>query len=221
VKRIFYILVAILPLHCSSLFSQTPINELMSEVRTRNAREGTSGLSYGEIEGSPYFSDEFIDGKVYLKSGKSAAIPIRYNLYTDEVEFMRDGMVHDLIKDDVKYIEQGEEVIYQENSTYYFSQESGKFSLYIKKRVSFHDKVSARAYYDPEPAKFKRDMDEYYLKEENKPAREIKNKKTLQEMLGENEAALDFIKKSKIKATKAEDLLELVRFLNAQSQTPE
>lgn len=220
-KRIFYIFVAISLFWGNPLFSQNAVKELMSEVRTQKAREGTSGLSYGEIEGSPYFSDEFIDGKVYLKNGKSGAIPIRYNLYTDQVEFMRDGKVLDLLKDNVKYIEQGEEVICQENSTYYFSRESGKFSLYIKKRVSFHDKVSAGAYWEPEPAKFKRDVDEYYLKEENKPAKEIKNKKALQEMLGENEAALDFIKKSKIKATKAEDLLELVKFLNAQSQTPE
>jgi hypothetical protein len=59
-------------------------------------------------------------------------------------------------------------------------------------------------------------MDVYYLKEENIPAKEIKNKKALQGMIAGNEAALDFIKKSKIKATKAEDLLELVKFLNSQ-----
>lgn len=215
-KRTFYIFVTIALFLGSPLFSQSQIKDLMSEVRTRNAREATFGLSYADIEGSPYYSDEFIVGKVYLKSGISANIPLRYNLYTDEVEFMREGKVLDLIKDDVNYIEQGEEVIIQENSSYFFSQESGKFSLYIKKAVRFKESTPAGGYIDPQPAKFEPDTDEYYLKEENKPAREIKNKKTLQEMLGENEAALDFIKKSRTKVSRAEDLLELVIFLNSQ-----
>jgi len=208
--------VAILPLHCCSLFSQSPVNELMSELRSRKAMEGVTGLRYEDIEGSPYYSDEFIVGQVYMKNGKTAETPLRFNLYTDEVEFMQEGTILDLIKNDVNYIEQGGEVIYQENSTYFFSQESGKFSLYTKKRVRFKDKTPAGGYIDPEPAKFVTEMDKYYLKEENKPAQEIKNRKTLQAMLSENKAALDFIKKSRIKVNKAEDLLELVKFLNSQ-----
>lgn len=215
-KKSIYIYVAIALFWGSPLYSQSQIKELMSEVRTRNAREATFGLSYEDIEGSPYYSEEFIVGKVYLESGISADVPLRYNLYTDEVEFMQDGKVLDLIKDNVKYIEQGEDVIIQDNSTYFFSQESGKFSLYIKKVVRFKDKTPAGGYIDPEPAKFILETDKYFLKEENKPAEEIRTKRALQEMLSENEAALDFIKKSRTKVNRAEDLLELVKFLNSQ-----
>ena len=215
-KRIFYILVTIFLLLGSAIYSQDPMNNLLQEVRAIANRDISGGLSYEEIEGSPYDSDKFIQGTVLLKNGKSTNVPLRYNLFTDEFEFMQEGKVFSLIKNSVQSIQRGGEAIYPENLKYYFSQESGKYSLYIRKKVSFVPKVPARPYIDEIPPTFKREMDEYYLKEENMPAREIKNKKGLLEMLGDNKAAIDFIKKSKTKVNKVEDLLELVKFLNAQ-----
>ena len=218
-KQIICSLVMLAAFSGSALHSQNQLENLMNEVRTLSVMNATGGLSYDAIEGSPNYTEEFVSGTVYLKNGKNFSLPLRYNLYTDDVDFMQEGKVYSLIKNTVQEIQYGEELICLENSDYYFSREKGKFSLYVKKEISFQDKVPAKPYVEPVPAKFKQETDEYYLKEDGQPAKEIKNKKALQVMLGDNKEALDFIKKSKVKM-KEEDLLELVRFLNAQSQIP-
>ncbi|MCK4921725.1 MAG: hypothetical protein KAS71_11810 [Bacteroidales bacterium] len=222
-KRVFYLLVLISPFQSAFLFSQSAISELMNEVRIIEARNSVGGLSYDNIKGSPHYSDAFVNSTVILKNGKSASLPLRYNLFQDEIEFKRDEKILWLIKNRVLSIQYGKEMILLDSFseapdklTYFFVQEEGKYSLYIRKKVSFNPKVPPKGYTDPLPDRFEREQDDYYLKQEDMPLREIKNKKALSEILSENEPALGFIKKSKIKANKVEDLLELVRFLNDQ-----
>jgi len=220
-KREMFILIAVLLFPGHSLFSQVTAGEFIDEVNAIKARNSAGGLSYGDIQGSPYYTEEFMEGTVYLKNGTAVSLPLRYDLYLDEVEFLRESRTYWVIKNEVEYIELGEESIYPENSIYYFSKETGRYSLYIRKKVSFVPKVPPQGYAEEIPDRFDREIDEYYLKEENMPAREIRNKKGLLAMLEDDEAALDFIKKSKTKANRLEDLLELVRFLNSRSQTHE
>ena len=187
------------------------------------ARNAADGLTYDNIEGSPHYSDGFVKSTVYLKNGSTGSMPLRYDLFQDEIEFKRDEKIIWLTKKDVLYIQYGEEMLFPEpfsedpgKSTYFFAKESGEYALYIRKKVSFHPKTPAKGYYESLPDRFERDRDEFYIKQEGKTAIEIINKKTLLGILSENEPALEYIKKSKIKAGKEEDLIELVRFLNNQ-----
>jgi hypothetical protein len=220
-KRKMFILVALILFPGHSLFSQVTAGEFINEVNAIKARNSAGGLGYGDIQGSPYYTEEFVEGTVYLKNGTVTSLPLKYDLYLDEIEFLKEDRTYWVIKNEVECIELGEESIYPENSVYYFSRETGRYSLYIRKKVSFVPKVPPQGYAEEIPDRFDREVDEYYLKEENMPAREIRNKKGLLALLGDDESALDFVKKSKTKASSLEDLLELVQFLNARSQTHE
>lgn len=222
-KKVLVILALVFPLAGFSLFSQRSAVELMREVSVLKARNAVGSLGYAAIEGSPYYTDGFIEGTVYLKNGKTAALPFRYDLFQDEIEFRQEGQVLWLNKTDVLYLQYGKELILPESlseapgkTAYVFAQEKGKYSLYTRKKVNFAPKEPAQGYAEPVPDRFERDQDRYYLKEENMPAMEIKNKKGLLAILEGNKEALAFVKKSKIKANRGEDLVELVRFLNAQ-----
>jgi len=222
-KRIFYILYFIFLLPCSFLFSQDAPGKLMLDVSILAARNAAGGLTYDNIEGSPHYSDGFVESIVYLKDGRTASLPLRYDLFQDEIEFMREKKILWLNKKDVLYIQYGKDTLYSEpfsedpgKTTYFFAQENGEYALYIRRKVSFHPEVPPKGYAESIPDRFERDHDEYYLKREGMTALEIRNKKALLGMLSENEAALDYIKKSKIKANKGEDLLKLIKFLNDQ-----
>ncbi|MFC2116272.1 hypothetical protein ACFLTU_07335 [Bacteroidota bacterium] len=222
-KRIIHILVIIFSVQVNVMFSQDNLGRLMLEVNILAARNSVGGLSYDRIEGSPHYSDGFVNGTVYLKDGNTASLPLRYDLFQDEIEFIRDHTTYWIIKKDVLYIQYGKEILIPEpsskdpgKSTYFFAQEKGKYRLYIRKKVSFYPEEPAQGYAEPVLNRFELEPEVYYLKQENMPAIEIRNKKALSEILSENEPALNFIKKSKIKVTKAEDLVELVKFLNTQ-----
>jgi hypothetical protein len=222
-KRIFYIPLIVFLLPDNMLFSQDATGKLLLDVSILAARNAAGGLTYDDIEGSPHYSDGFTQSIVYLKDGNAGSMPLRYDLFQDEIEFRRDEKIFWLIKKDVLYIQYGKDTLFPEplsedphKLTYFFAREKGEYSLYIRKKVSFHPKVPPKGYTEPIPDRFERDQDAYYLKKQGMQALEIRNKKTLLEMLSDNAAALDYIKKSKIKANKEEDLLALIKFLNDQ-----
>jgi hypothetical protein len=213
----------ILPFQAGILLAQNTAGELIREVNAIAARNAIGGLTYRDISGSPYYSPGFTNSIVYLNNGDSAALPLRYDLYQDEIEFQRDATVFWVIKNDVRYIRYGSERLVPEpvqedpgKPAYFFVPETGRYSLYVRKKVDFSPYVPPQAYADAVPDRFVPLPDEYYLKQKGGPAVRIKNKKVLIEMLGENPPALDYIKKSKIRVNDAGDLLGLVKFLNSQ-----
>jgi hypothetical protein len=187
------------------------------------ARNAIGGLTYKDISGSPYYSPGFINSIVYMKNGDSAALPLRYDLYQDEIEFRRNEQIFWLIKNDIRNIRYGSDRIIPEpipedpvKSAYFFVPEMGHYSLYIRKKIDFSPYVPPQAYADAVPDRFVGLPEEYYLKKEGEPAIRIKSKKVLSEILSENTPALDYLKKSKIRVNDDGDLLGLVRFLNNQ-----
>jgi hypothetical protein len=207
----------------NSIFSQDPTVKLINEVSVQSQRIASVGLNYGNIEGSPYYSSAFVNSKIYLKNGDFAKLLLRYDLFQDEIEFIRDEKTFWLEKKNINYIVYGRDTLIQEplikdpgKSTYLFAKERGKYSLCIRRKINFCPFVPARAYVTALPDRFEPVNDEYYLKKENQQAIEITNRKTLLEVLSENEPALVFIKKSKTNVNRETDLLELVRFLNNQ-----
>ena len=221
-KRIIFLLFAALPLQFYSLHAQDP-PRLLLDVGILAARNATLGLTYDQIKGSPHYSDAFLNSRVYLKDSNSASLPLRYDLYQDQIEFKKYEQTLWLTKSFIAYIQYGDEFIVPEPDseqegklTFFFVKGKGKYSLYIRRKVSFHPEEPPKAYADPIPNRFERDNDEYYLKMEGELPVRIGNKKALLTLLSENEPALDFIKKSKIKAGKEDDLVLLVKFLNDQ-----
>jgi hypothetical protein len=139
-----YIIFAVSLFSGNDLFSQRGVVDVMREVNLVAARNSIGGLSYEDIEGSPYYTDEFIDGTIYLKNGNSATLPLRYNLLQDEIEFHRDKQILWITKSAVIHVQYGQELLIPESfsenpgkTTYFFAHEKGKYDLYIRKQVNF------------------------------------------------------------------------------------
>jgi len=193
---------------------------LINQVRTLQTRN-ISNLRYDDIDGSPYYSKDFINSTIYLKNGNYSNQPLRYDMFQEEMEFNKDGEKMWLIRKDIKYITYGSEMVFVSSADadtnklgYYFLKDEGRYLLFYKKSVLFEPAVTSKGYSDPIPDRFKPDNDIIYIRYQGNPAVRIRTKKDLLEYFSENQSALDFIQKEKIKADKIDDMHKLISFLN-------
>ena len=94
--------------------------------------------------------------------------------------------------------------------------EEGEATLYAHAAVSYVEPEEAGAYKDPEPAKFVKKPTEYYIRLGQEAALKVGNKKEVVSLFPDHRDEIaTFIKKNKIKTTKAEDLQELVKYYNS------
>ena len=219
--RYFWILCFVLPFQTGVLSAQYTAGELIREVNAIAARNAIGGLTYQDISGSPFYSTGFIISTVFMKSGDSVALPLRYDLYQDEMEFKRNKQTLWIFKNDIRSIRLGDERLVPEpdpdnrgKQTYFFVPETGLYSLYIRRKVEFAPYEPPQAYADALPNRFVPLPDEYYLKRDGNLVTRIINKRTLTDLLQDNKEALEYLKKAKVRINDATDLLELVRFLN-------
>jgi len=185
------------------------------------ARKSNMKLNYASIEGSPYYTSNMTNCEVTLIDGSSLNVPLRYDLYLDEIEFKKDDLTLWVNKKDIKTIQYDDDLIGVEplpedtsKLSYFFIQNTGKYSIFVKKSVAYHPYVAPRPYADPVPERFLNNKDEYYLKVEDMPLRKISSRKDLTSIFSNNKSAQDFIKNEKIKVNDLADLNKLVGFLN-------
>ena len=218
----FIIYFFLVQVNLSSLFSQyNTITSLINDVNTLAFRNMSNTMIYSSIDGTPYYSKNFEECIIYLNDGMYGKIPLRYDLFMDEVEFQKDNKTLWISKGDIKKIQIGSETLVvrslSENSTklgYVFLQDSGKYNLYIKKGVEYQPYVEAKGYADPIPERFVPKRDEFYLQIANDPVKKFRNKKELTALLGNKPEIETYIKKEKIKTDRAEDLGKLFKYLN-------
>jgi len=77
-----------------SLSAQNMLNGMMDNYRFTKMTDGTythNNLKISDIQGTPYLDGEFSPGKITTKDGTVyTEIPLRYNAYSDELEFQKD-----------------------------------------------------------------------------------------------------------------------------------
>jgi hypothetical protein len=184
-------------------------------------------LTVNDIQGSPYLNDEFISGTIYTTQKQQYNnIPLRYNIYKDELEFRNPSNEVMVLTtpEIVEYAVFGENIIayssYQQGSKtkqgFFLVLESGKSTLMAKASIIFQQPTEPGAYKEPEPAKFIRRTDEYYIQIGKNALIEINNIKSLIEAFPDNSDKVEaFIEKNKIKTNKSESLIEVVKYYNS------
>jgi hypothetical protein len=184
-------------------------------------------LTENDIKGSPYLNDEFINGSIFTTQRlQYVDIPLRYNIYNDELEFKTptDEIMALAIPEIVEKAVFGEtEMVYspflQGNKTkkgFFILLEEGKVSLYAKPDVMFKKATQPGAFKDPEPPKFLKKSDEYYIRVGSGQAQIIGNKKDLIAAFPDNQDKIEsFMSNNKTKTGKPESLKELVKYYNS------
>jgi hypothetical protein len=211
----------------TNTFSQSispGLERLMSDMK-RGEGPATRQKTYDEFGGSPYLNAGFVSGTITRDDGATySSIPLRYNVYDDQIEFkQQDGMVLYIANpEQYKEIEiDGDKYIYlqlmdgkRKVQGYYELLEDGKIQLLKKHAVTMKDAEPAKPYVDPVPASFVSKPVAYFLLKEGEIS-EITNEKNLLETCGNSEKIQAFIKENKLKMRKEEDLKKIVNFSNS------
>ncbi|MDN5199820.1 hypothetical protein QQ008_00560 [Fulvivirgaceae bacterium BMA10] len=198
------------------------VRQLVDEVKFK---QRSSNLPE-DVQGSPYLSKEFIRGEVHLKSkSKYKDVPLRYNIYNDDIEFEKDGQVFALgskihIDQVVIGLDTFVYLTYLERETvkqrYFKSLVRGKASLLIKMNTIFKEKKASTGILLEQPAQFDRQQDVLFIKVDNKLAIRIPGKKKLSAIFEDKQELMAaFIKAEKLSTRNQLDLVKLVNYYNS------
>lgn len=193
-------------------------------------------LSHGQLElafyeaptvGSQYLNEIYQEGTAIIDSSKEENRLMRYNAYTDEMEFLSKEQkpLRLLKRENIEVILNGKKykVLY-----YYFKNKiakgyfnplnEGEVVLYLqpKKRLTMAE-APANGYDDLAPAKYENKF-EYYLKKGDKPITKIEiGRKDILNQLGDRKEAIkSYIKENKLKLRKVEHVIEVLNYYNGE-----
>jgi len=176
---------------------------------------------YKDIDGSPYLKNEFQVGLFYLKDSKIIKLPIRYNIYRDEMEYLSDGVSYVVGSPELlQRIFFGDlEFMYLPNISkggYFEVFETGKCTLIQKKVVEFRPSEGAKPIVGLLPAKFVRMADVFYLLINQTQTIKISNVRSVINAFPDQKNKIEsFIKQEKIKNVKKESLIKIVKYYNS------
>ena len=225
-----YLLYSVFFLHTCVLFPQnigsngvksdSRINDLFELIKNRVSKNSNSNR---EIKGSKYFDEKFKPANVkYFGKDLNQNIFLRYNAYSDEIEFTNNPKTDSSDKILMKNINiscqiEGEKYIYtnyiDENNYrkkgYLIELFAGKkYVLYEKKLKIFMEGSNAKTSLERSfPPRFV-EKHKYFISKNNTTKKEIKlNKKSIIDFLGvEEELIKKIIKERKLKFKQSLDL---------------
>ena len=119
-----------------------------------------------------------------------------------------------LVGDDMFVVEMYESGT-TERSGYFLLLAEGKVNLLKKLEIKLTDPVPAKPMRDPEPRKFVRKADTYYIKSSDQRTYEITNLKKLIAFLGDHQKEMTkFAKENKISVKDQDDLTVFITYYN-------
>jgi hypothetical protein len=185
------------------------------------------GLLYEEINGSPYSQEEFQKGELITHDSiRYVNVMLRYNIFTDEVEYQLGGKVFSLANPlDFRYIIIDEDVfVYYPFQTgtgvikkgYFQLIHLGKALLLKKMKVSYQPPEAPQAYGEAKPARFLKGSDAYFIRFLDRMPEEIAfSRNKLLRVFPDYQHELDvFIKNKRLRFRNEEDLIRLLDYYN-------
>ena len=227
-KYIIVLLFSVFALHLTA--QDIPLMEAADKTwRLQEMKNGgTAFIAPKAIAGNPYLDKEFKKGKLVSKVNlKFPEIPLRYNVYTDKIEYKApDGTIYAL-KDQNKiatYQIGDKTFIY---SPYYAKKNKieagyfqvlvpGKVTGLVRYKVYLIQATPERPYTPAKPEHFSDITKYFYVKSGKNPAEPVTNAKSFILLFPEHKKELSrFIKTEKIHLQKEADFVKLVRYYNS------
>ncbi len=171
------------------------------------------------IQHKKYLSQDYKPS--YVDDMKERAF-LRYNIYDDQMEFIKDGTIYYLVKDEgrrVRFADKTTYRVYDFNGkkSFFLIHSEGKNSLIAKLSVRFVEAKKAGSGYEADkPADFKRRKDELYFVLPNKGIIKVPSKKKeFFNLFGSESSSIkDYMMKNKLNYKKSKDLKMLVTYMN-------
>lgn len=215
-KRLTFLLIATVFLNSSNAQNLTiGSSELFS-----TAAESDNSESLKKIAHKKYLTQSYKPAKVDNLEGSAY---LRYNIYQDEMEFVKDEQIYYLKKEQGRkvYFPQ-QKITYQVyemngNLKYFIVQNEGKNILLTRQIVKF---VEARepqsSYQKGTPADYKRKNDEHFLALNNAAIIKLpSNKKSFYTSFESKSSEIKaYMKKNNLSYTKLDDLRKVIEYYN-------
>ena len=206
-------------------YSQTQVELPAGFIKNELLKSTINNTNY---KGSPYLSEIFSYGKVFVGKTKIYQSKLRYNAFSDVFEIQDNvNSITALLKsENVKvFLNRNLYTLYlyldnaREKMGYFvnLNPTAKKISLLKKERKKFIEARKAiSSYSEPKPAKFVFERT-YYIKEINKKPIFLQklSKKEILVFLNDNKKAVsNYIKKAKLNLKKEKDVTELFNYYN-------
>ena len=182
-----------------------------------------------ETKGSPYIQKNYFYAFI---DDLDKPFKMRYNAFSDQMEFERDGVIYDLDKTQYQLInfdELGKKYVIVEYSDrnkkdfgYLVELSDGKFKLYKKEKIEFvESKKSGTGFGIDSPPEYKNKKDEFFMKLPDGSINSIPNSKgKIIDLLNvDSKSVNNFFKENKISLSSENDLIQLLNFLNTLNST--
>jgi len=176
---------------------------------------------YKDIEGSPYLNSEFINGAFYMKDTLAIKLPIRYNIYADQMEYQSEGVNYVVgSPQNLSRIVLGGSVFiylpFNGKGGYFELFESGKCKLVQKMRVDFKPSEGSKPVVGLTKSRFEKYPDVFFLVINQNQAFRIGNMNSVMKALPDQKTKIEtFIKQEKIRDTKKENLIKIAKYYNS------
>lgn len=196
----------------------------------RDFRVADRKIDYSAIKGTSYLSEDLTLGYVKFVNGDSSNYYMRYDMYSDEIEYLKEDTLFVIInKDKVEYIYLNDYIIVhshyilddQITKGYLIQSYKDKISLYRKEHVVFEDARPPQAmpYSEGNPARFKKMRTTWLFSSEAKPITTFSTDNDgLKLISGNNDQYKKlkaFIKENRLKIKKEDDLVILFEYYNS------
>jgi len=202
-----------------------PLRDFQDNYRFVN--QGNESAVNAKIEGTPYFNSNLVNGEIYTQeSERFTDVPMRYNAYSDEIEFkMPDGALC-VFSDPEKIfqVKLNEEILVYtdyvfENavkSGFLFSMYEGKSKLYQRRYKVLNPEVPSNGIINAIPARYADKPIEYYLQVGNKIAQRINTKKDLIKLYDDHTSEVEkYMKEENVKINDPDDLKKVLTYYDA------
>ncbi len=228
--RLIFILISCIAF-CYTGFSQayiiSDIGSLSDQFNFEKSRANVlNGPNYSNIEGSPYLSEEFIPGEVILNDSiRFEKIPLRYNIYSDKIEFRNDRkQILEIDASNQAYRFNFGNLCFTSSDYSYNGHNErgilelladGKIRLYKKYLIDFKPATKAIGFKDAEPDKFVRLDDDYLIATGQGNPEPFRNTKELLGKLKQIKPDIEqYAKDQKLKLKSEKGLIQLIQFCN-------
>ena len=217
--KICMIIVLIL---ASKLMFGQEINQFLDDYSFYQRVHSEAANYYKGINGNPYLNSEFVEGVCRLKDTTAVKLQLRYNIYADAMEYQLKEVTYSVGNPQLlDKVILGESVFAYlpsiQKGGYFEVFEPGKCLLAQKRVIKFYPAEQAKPIEGiSKPARFITESDIFYMVNNSSEAFKITNMKSVINALQDQKAKIEsYIGQEKIKNTKKENLIKIVKYYNS------
>ena len=221
-RNLWYITLMILS--TQTIFGQRAIVMLRDIQFYQNLanRELKEDIDYEEVEGSPYYNKEFAEGIIFLTDTTAVKVPVRYNIFTNEMEYQWKEFTYVIGEPQSlkKIVIGGSTFVYVpfiEKGSYVELLAFGKCNLVQKRSVRYKPAEGPKPIEGTgKSAEFVAEPDLFYIAVGHSEALEISGIKMVTDAFPDQKDKIaGFIKSEKIRRANRENLIKIVTYYNS------